>query len=102
MSDYVEAIVAMFPRDAGGRSGVVLPRDGSYQPFARLADGPMLRIRFIEGPPRLGPGDTARVVIEVEGPADLHAGAEIEILEHTLVPVGVATICALRRGSIPA
>jgi hypothetical protein len=102
MSHYVEAIVAMFPPDAGGRSSAVLPRDGSYRPFARLVDGPLLRVRFIEGPPQLVPGETARVVIEVDGSAVLHVGAEIEILEHSIDPVGVATICALRPGAIPA
>ncbi|HEY3054061.1 MAG TPA: hypothetical protein VGK04_11810, partial [Thermoanaerobaculia bacterium] len=64
MSDFLEAVVTMLPREAGGRSSPVSPRDGSYRPFARfLSGGPLLRVRFIEGPPTLAPGDSGRVVL---------------------------------------
>src|SRR5260370_31001606 len=65
-SVFLEAFVSMLPVNAGGRSGTIAPRHGSYRPFARCtASGrsTMLRIRFIEGPPLLAPGDSAIAVI---------------------------------------
>jgi hypothetical protein len=102
LNDFLEAYVSLFPRDAGGRGGVIAPRDGSYRPFARIVDGPepMLRIRFIEGPPRLLAGDGARVVVELETPASLRAGAELELVEHAGRVVGVMTVLRLWRGDI--
>jgi hypothetical protein len=91
--DFIEAIVAMLPQDAGGRSGIVAPREGSYRPFAR-AGGEQLRIRFIEGPPQLAPGCDELVMIEVETPADeslLAPGAELEVVEHDRL-VGLLTV----------
>ena len=96
MSWFVEAVVAMLPPDAGGRAGVVMPRDGSYCPFVRVGpDEPLLRVRFIEGPPRLMPGETARVVMELDSSAKVPAGTELEIVEWSAAPVGIATVCSL-------
>lgn len=93
----------MLPIDAGGRDGAVAPREGSYRPFARRAgsaDTRMLRIRFIEGPPLLAPGDSASVVIELETHADFAAGAELEILEHGGRIVGLMSVLRVWRGAI--
>jgi len=90
--NFVEALVAFLPTDAGGRAGPVAPREGSYRPHARLAgDEPMLRIRFIEGPPRIAPGEDGRVVVEVETDVRLAAGCELDVVELGRV-VGVLTV----------
>jgi hypothetical protein len=54
----------------------------------------MLRVRFIEGPPRLLPGDCAAVVVELEGITELRTGEELELIEQDRV-VGLLTICRL-------
>jgi len=94
MIDFIEAVVAMLPADAGGRTGVVAPREGSYRPFARIGSE-RLRIRFIEGPPQLAPGRDALVMIEVETSPDdeslLAPGAELEVIEHDRL-VGLLTV----------
>ena len=86
MSDFLEAVVTLLPREAGGRLRSISPREGSYSPFARHTDGgPTLRLRFIEGPPTLAPGATGRVVLEIETSiadhAWLAAGAELQLFE---------------------
>jgi hypothetical protein len=102
VSDFIEAVVTMLPAEAGGRRAAVWPRDGSYRPFARfLAGGPQLRVRFIEGPAMLAPGDTDRVVLEVEA-AEAHddllvTGAEMELYELDAQAVGRVTIARLWR-----
>ena len=96
MATFLEAIVTMLPAEAGGRPGTFTPRDGSYRPFVRV-DDVMLRVRFIEGPPAVAPGDTARVVAELEDDltADLTAPCELDILEHGQRSVGFLTIARL-------
>jgi hypothetical protein len=105
MSDFIEAIVTLLPSEAGGRNDVVLPRDGSYRPFARFCPGgPLLRVRFIEGPPTLGPGDSGRVVLELETPgiddALLVSGAELELVEFAGSSVGLVTVTRLWREAV--
>ena len=91
MPGYLEAIVLLFPRDAGGRASAVSPRDGNYRPFAHSEGGPMLRLRFIEGPPSIAPGESARVVAEIEEGVVLASGAELDLFEHD-ARTGVLTI----------
>lgn len=93
MSVYIEAVLLLLPPDAGGRSAPVAPREGSYRPFT-LLDGQLGRARLLEGPPLLAPGDSARVMLELEdgSPAALRCGAELQILEHGRRIVGAATV----------
>jgi translation elongation factor EF-Tu-like GTPase len=89
---YLEALVTFLPTDAGGRALPVAPREGSYRPYARLAAGePLLRIRFIEGPPLIAPGQEARVVVELESDVPLTGGSELDVLEHERI-VGLMTV----------
>jgi hypothetical protein len=94
MADYLEAFVTLLPADAGGRGSAIEPRAGTYRACARVAGSEAaMAIRFIEGPPRLMPGQDALVVIEIEralGSA-LLAGEEIEIVEEMRV-VGIAYV----------
>jgi hypothetical protein len=101
MSDYLEAVVSLLPADAGGCAHTIAPRDGSYRPFAR-ADESRLRLRFIEGPPLLGPGQAARVVVEVESGASdwIAPGAELDLLEHAAAPVGILTVLRVMRDAV--
>lgn len=101
-NDFLEAYVSLFPADAGGRGGVIAPRDGSYRPFARILNdaAPLLRIRFIEGPPRLIAGDVARVVVELETMTDLRPGAELALVEHAGREVGMLTVLRMWRGAV--
>lgn len=72
----------------------IAPREGSYRP--NVGSMPM---RFIEGPPIIAPGQEARVVVEIEEPADflrLTAGTELEIVEQERV-VGILTVTRLCR-----
>lgn len=98
VSGYFEAIVLLLPREAGGRSAAIAPREGNYRPFARLSDGPMLRLRFIEGPPLVAPGDAARVVVEMEAEYDITPGAELDLFEHD-AKTGVITVARVWRSS---
>ncbi len=105
VSDFVEAVVTLLPPEAGGRRGSISPRDGSYRPFLRAAaGGPMLRVRFIEGPPALAPGDSDLVVLELEtadaAGAALVSGAELELLEGGSHAVGLVTVSRLWRGAL--
>ncbi|MEK6371352.1 MAG: hypothetical protein AABO58_01525 [Acidobacteriota bacterium] len=89
---FLEALVTFLPTDAGGRELPVAPREGSYRPHARIAaDEPLLRIRFIEGPPLIAPGQNARVVVELESDVQLAAGCELDVVEHGRV-VGLMTV----------
>ena len=98
MPDFVEAIVMMLPREAGGRTTAVFPREGNYRPYVREAEGPLLRVRFIEGPARLAPGDVARVVMEMDGSsAVLLPGCELDLLEHEAARTGVVTVARVWR-----
>jgi hypothetical protein len=103
VSDFVEAVVTLLPSDAGGRRTAVLPRDGSYRPFVRLVSGgPLIRVRFIEGPPTLAPGDSGRVVLEIEstGAELLVSGAELELIEAEPRAVGLLTVLRLWRRAL--
>ncbi len=85
MGDFLEALITLLPSDAGGRASAIAPRDGSYRPFAVMSDGARLRIRIIEGPPAIAPGQHGRVVVEIETATDLQLltpGTEIDLLEH--------------------
>ena len=92
MPEFIEALVTLLPPEAGGRRIPIAPRDGSYRPYARLGDA-RLRLRFIEGPPAIAPGETARVVLELEKTeAVVAAGDELELLELTDQSIGLATV----------
>jgi hypothetical protein len=101
MSGFLEAIALLLPSDAGGRAAAVSPRDGSYRPFAR-AEESRLRIRMIEGPPLLAPGQSARVVVEVESGAieSLIPGVELELLEFGDAPIGILTVLRVMREAV--
>ena len=103
MTDFIEAVVTLLPREAGGRQNPVSPRDGSYRPFIG-SGGERLRVRFIEGPPRLAPGDTARVVLEIERDdtdrALLFSGSELELFESDAPAIGLVTVARLVRGAL--
>ena len=92
MSTFLEAMLLLFPPDAGGRTAPVAPREGSYRPFAR--HGPrVVRARLFEGPALLGPGEEDRVLVELESDLDsVGSGAELQILERDERVVGVATV----------
>ena len=98
MSDFIEAIVVMLPREAGGRATAIAPREGNYRPYVRDAEGPLLRVRFIEGPPTLAPGDVARVVMEMDrSGVPLVPGCELDLLEHEATKTGVVTVSRVWR-----
>ncbi|HEX8152875.1 MAG TPA: hypothetical protein VF698_07115 [Thermoanaerobaculia bacterium] len=100
MAEYVEAMLLLLPPEAGGRSAHVEPRAGSYRPFVRAGQA-TLRIRVIEGPPRLVPGDEARVVVEVEEDETfLRRGSELPLLELGGREVGVLTVMRIWRGAV--
>lgn len=104
MSDYLEGVVTLLPADAGGRTSAIAPRDGSYCPYAIAAGGERLRIRIIEGPPSIAPGNDGRVVAELEWPMpntqDFIAGAEFDLIEDERF-VGILTVTRLCR-AVPA
>ena len=103
VTDFIEAVVTLLPREAGGRQNPVSPRDGSYRPFIGCG-GERLRVRFIEGPPRLAPGDTGRVVLEVESSeaagAMLVSGSELELFETDARAIGLVTVARLVRRAL--
>ena len=91
--NFVEALVTFLPTAAGGRARPIAPREGSYRPHARVAPGePLLRIRFIEGPPQIAPGEEGRVVVEIENDVQLAGGCELDVLEHDERIVAVMTV----------
>lgn len=96
MSLFVEAMMLLLPADAGGRSAPVAPRDGSYRPFV-AADRFLTRARLFEGPPRLEPGDEARVMLEIE--SDSLDANELQVLEHGHRLVGIVTVLRVCRSS---
>jgi hypothetical protein len=93
MINFLEALVTLLPADAGGRTSSIAPRDGSYRPFAVSSGGERLRIRIIEGPPTIAPGQDGNVVVELETPvtAYLSAGMELDLMEHDRC-VGILTV----------
>ena len=96
MSAYVEATLLLLPREAGGRQTAVAPRDGSYRPFAWI-DEHLTRIRLLEGPAALAPGEEARVVLEIESDIDMTRGDEMRIVELEDRVVGIATVVRVCR-----
>lgn len=94
MAGFLEAVVTLFPVDLGGPTHLVSPREGSYRPYARVhASGERFRVRMIEGPPLLAPGDTARAVLEIESDvAPLAAGSEVDLIELEGRIVGAMTV----------
>jgi hypothetical protein len=53
----------------------------------------MIRVRFIEGPPAISPGDSARVVVEIESDCmRLSSGTEFDLLELDTKTVGYLTV----------
>ena len=100
--DFLEALVTFLPSEAGGRRIPIAPREGSYRPFLRSSADP-IRIRFIEGPPSIAPGQGGRVVVELESPltenSPLAAGAEFDLLEEDRV-VGIFTVARVWRAAI--
>ena len=104
VSDFIEILVTLLPSDAGGRSSSIAPRNGTYRPFVRSAHGERARVRFLEGPPRIAPGDAALVVAEVESDADevLVAGVELDLIEPDGRLVGLATAVRLWRAAVSA
>ena len=98
VSSFIEATLLLLPPDAGGRASAVAPREGSYRPFAWIADR-LTRIRLLEGPPRLAPGEEARVVLEVEEEIDMHRGEELRVVELDDRVVGIATILRVCRAA---
>lgn len=96
MSDFVEAVVTLIPAEAGGRASAIFPRLGSYRPFLQTSGGERLRIRIIEGPPSIAPGHDGQVVAEVETPAVLIAGTELELIEYERC-VGILSVTRVCR-----
>jgi len=97
MSGFVEAMLLLFPPEAGGRHTPIAPREGSDRPFARV-DGQTTRARLIEGPPLLAPGDEARVVVEIESAEEtLRAGSEFPLVEPEDRIVGIVTVLRVCR-----
>lgn len=100
---FLEALMTLLPAEAGGRTSSIAPRDGSYRPFAQSAGGGRLRIRVIEGPPTIAPGDNGSVVAEIETPvvfSELTAGMELDLIEHDRC-VGILRVMRLCR-ALPA
>lgn len=99
---WIEGLVVLLPEDAGGRAEMVMPREGSYCPWARIAgDDQLLRVRFIEGPPAVFPGECARVVVELEAEAaGLRSGTELELVDGAKL-VGLITVGRLVSSTIP-
>lgn len=96
VSSYVEATLLLLPPDAGGRETAVAPREGSYRPFAWIHER-LLRIRLLEGPPRLAPGEEARVVLEIEAEVEMRRGQELRVVELDDRVVGIATVLRVCR-----
>jgi hypothetical protein len=104
VSDFLEILVTLLPTDAGGRSSPIAPRDGTYRPVLRSSHGALARVRFLEGPPQIVPGDAALVVAEIEIDSDdmLRAGAELDLMEPGERQVGLATAIRLWREAVSA
>ena len=104
VSDFIEILATLLPSDAGGRTSPIAPRDGTYRPILRSLHGERARVRFLEGPPQIAPGDAALVVAEVESDPDevLRAGAELDLMEPDGRLVGLATAIRLWREAVSA
>jgi len=104
VTDFIEAVVTLLPREAGGRQNPVSPRDGSYRPYLGSSRGERFPVTFIEGPPTLSPGDTARVVLEIASwdatAATLVSGAELELFETDASAIGLVTVARVVRAAL--
>ncbi len=98
MGDFLEGIVLLLPPEAGGRLQPIAPREGAYRPLVGS-----IRVRFIEGPPTIEPGQAGRVVAELESPltdeSQLAPGNELEVVEQDHI-VGVLTVTRLWRSAV--
>lgn len=102
MSAFVEAFLTLIPAEAGGRHTSLSPREGSYRPWATpFASPDRVRLRVIEGPPSLAPGDSAMIVAEIESgsPDALAAGAELDLLDIDDQRVGLLHVMRYLRSS---
>ena len=100
MSDFLELYVTLIPESAGGRTSAVAPRNGTYRPVVRSQRGDLARVRFLEGPPQIAPGDGALVVAELEGIGDdFSAGEELDLMEPGDHLVGIATLMRVWRSA---
>lgn len=104
VSDFLEILVTLLPSEAGGRTSPIAPRNGTYRPILRSPQGERARVRFLEGPPQIAPGDAALVVAEVESDANavLSAGVELDLIEPDGRLVGIATAVRLWRPAVSA
>ena len=103
MGHFLEILVTMLPSEAGGRTSAVSPREGTYRPIVRSMQGDRARVRFLEGPPQIAPGDAALVVAELETADDsLCAGEELDLIEPGDHLVGIVTLMRLWRAAITA
>ena len=102
VSEFVEILVTLLPADAGGRTSPVAPRSGTYRPVIRSAQGDRARVRFLEGPPQIAPGDAALVVAEIDADITLFAGDELDLIEPGERHVGIVTLLRVWRSAISA
>ncbi len=104
VSDFIEILVTLLTPEAGGRTSPITPREGTYRPILRSQHGERARVRFLEGPPQIAPGDAALVVAEVESDpsAVLIAGVELDLIEPDGRLVGLSTAVRLWRAAVSA
>ena len=69
----------------------------------RSLQGDRTRVRFVEGPPQIAPGDAALVVAEIETADNaLLAGDEMDLVEPGERVVGIVTLLRLWRAAVTA
>lgn len=96
--------MTLIPSSAGGRTSPVAPRNGTYRPLVRSQRGDRARVRFLEGPPQIAPGDGALVVAELEAGSDesIFAGDELDLIEPGDHLVGIVTLMRVWRAAVSA
>lgn len=95
--------MTLIPESAGGRTSPVAPRNGTYRPLVRSPRGDQARVRFLEGPPQIAPGDGALVVAELEGSEEsILAGEELDLIEPGDRLVGIVTLMRVWRAAVSA
>ena len=100
VSEFVEIFVTLLPSDAGGRTSAIAPRNGTYMAAVRSAQGERARVRFLEGPPQIAPGDGALVVAELDGHGKPSAGDELDLIEPGERHVGIVTLLRVLRRAV--